>query len=93
MLRADVVGPVLVRVGALRLVVAADAEVVVREARQVVAEPQRLVERERVVHLAVDEQVVARRLQLQRVGDACRSASAALRFGVSYAFDAEHVDS
>ena len=68
MLHADVVRAILVRVRALRFVVAADAEVFVREAAEVVAEAQRLVERDRVVHLAVHEQVLARGSQFQRLG-------------------------
>ena len=65
---AHVVDVALGRVGALGLVVAADAEVVVGDPGQVVGEAERLIERERVVHLPVDEQVVARRLEAQRQG-------------------------
>src|SRR3989475_6744775 len=68
MLDADVVGAVFVRECPLGAVVAADAEVLVRKAREVVPDPQRLVERERVVHLPVHEQVVAWSRQLQRLG-------------------------
>src|SRR5437868_15246946 len=67
MLDAEGVHGVADRKGALRLVVAADAEVVVSDVRQVVPEPQGLIERHRVVDLAVEENVVARRLEAQRV--------------------------
>ena len=59
---------VLGRVRALRLVVPADAQIVVGEPREVVCEPERLIERDRVIDLPVDEQVVFRRLDRQRLG-------------------------
>ena len=61
----QVVHAVLVRVRPLRFVVAADAEVAVREPGQVVGKAQRLIERERVVHLTIDKEVVVRRSEPQ----------------------------
>ncbi len=52
-----------------RAVVAAHAKVVVRDVGQVVAEAERLIERDGVVEHAVHEHIVARRLQIQRARD------------------------
>src|SRR5262249_29213089 len=54
---------------ALGLVVASDAGVLVIEVPGVVAEAKRLIEGERVIELAVDKDVVTRRLQVERTGN------------------------
>ena len=54
------------REGALGLVVTADTRVLVAEVYGVVAEADRLIEGERVIELAVDKNVVARRFQIER---------------------------
>ena len=59
------------REGALGLVVTADTRVLVAEVYGVVAEADRLIEGERVIELAVDKNVVARRFQIER---ACRES-------------------
>src|SRR5439155_15761525 len=66
MLDPDVVHAVLGGVRMFGLVVAADAQVVVRETGQVIREAQRLIERDRIVQLPVDKEVVAGRLEGQR---------------------------
>src|SRR5207247_6309697 len=57
-LDAHVVGAIVGRVRAFRLVVATDPLVVVGEPGQVVTKAERLIERQRVVHLTVYEQRV-----------------------------------
>ena len=66
MLHAQVMILILRRVGALFRVVGADAEISIRRAEHVVAEAKRLIERERVVGLREDVDVVARRPHAQR---------------------------
>ena len=68
---------------ALRLVVAADAEIVAREPAHVVAEPQRLIERQRIIQLAVDVNRLSRGDLTFNARDSVPVGSAALRFGVS----------
>ena len=82
---------IVIRVRALRLVVAADAEIVVRGPRQVIAEPQCLIERHRVVHLTVDEQIVAGRFQVQGVRQRA-AGQRRVQIGRLVRIDPEYVD-
>src|SRR6476619_527192 len=67
MLHAEIVRDVADGKRPFGFVVPTDALVVAREAAHVVAEPQRLIERQRIIELAVHVLVIARCLHTERV--------------------------